>query len=62
MIKTQTLHLQTTWNDTQMELNVFNIIMSNMVVCQKQQQNAFKINLFYLFIKASSILEKFCDI
>jgi len=32
------------------------------VVCQKRQQNVFKINLFDLFIVASHILEEFCDI
>ncbi len=32
------------WHSDGMK-RVFNIIMSNMVVCQKQQQNVFKINL-----------------
>ncbi len=49
------------WHSDGMK-RVFNIIMSNMVVCQKQQQNVFKMNLFYLFIEVSPVLEKCCDI
>lgn len=74
----QAFHLQSTWNDTQVNCKMvwqtcvlIILIGVIMVVCQKQQQNVFQINLFCTFWRNPvtsgwggklNLLHKMCNI